>query len=100
MAWPLRRSSTRWSTEVSKQEGKGTAGENSTTLATTSSLRSSARRIRTAKAGWTRVTLAQIARNQKLRPGTYTLTITATDRFDQRSNSTKVKFWVLNPRGG
>ncbi len=87
-------------TEVTKQDGKGTAGENSTTLATTSSLRSSARRIRTAKAGRTRVTLAQIAKNQKLRPGTYTLTITATDRFDQRSNSTKVKFWVLNPRGG
>ena len=81
-------------TEVSSQQRDGTAGTNTTSLANTAS-RSRRGLTRAAQAGGARVTLAQIAQARRLAPGTYILYVTATDRFAQTSNTSRVKFWVL-----
>lgn len=86
-------------TEVSTQEREGSADSNTTSLATTAARRTRGL-VRKAKAGPTRVALAQIAQARKLAPGTYILYVTATDGFGQTSNITRVKFWVLTDSTG
>ena len=81
-------------TEVSSQQREGVAGGNATSLATTAARRTP-KPSRALRAGRAKVLLAEIAQAKKLEPGTYILYVTATDGFGQRSNVSRVKFWVL-----
>jgi len=53
---------------------------------------------RNVRAGRHRISLAQVAEGRLLAPGTYILVVSATNSLAQRSNTARVKFFVLGNR--
>jgi len=89
-------------TDIAALTGAGQQGDNTTSLGTTAAVhrrlprgRSVASRRGRVAAGHHRVSLARIAQDRALAPGTYVLFVQATNAAGQRSNIAHVKFFVL-----
>jgi hypothetical protein len=82
---------------VSDMKRDEQSGKHSTSLATTSSSGRIARRVRT-KAGRTHMTFARIAATATLKPGSYSLEMTARGTDGQTTDTTTIRFWVLTNR--